>query len=57
MRLFDASTGQVILYRGDWQRPAAPAEPSGGTTVDSEARAAISALIAALADAGVFPAT
>ena len=57
MRLFDASTGQVILYRGGWQRPAAPAEPSGGTTVDSEARAAISALIAALADAGVFPAT
>ena len=55
MRLFDSSTGQVVLYRGGWQRPATPAEPSGGTTVDAEARTAISGLIAALVEAGVFP--
>lgn len=55
MRLFDASSGQVVLYRGGWQRPVAPADPGGGTTVDSEARTAISALITALADAGIFP--
>jgi hypothetical protein len=55
MRLFDRSTEQTLLYRGGWQRPAAPAEPDGGTTVDAEARAAIAGLIAALAEAGVFP--
>ena len=56
MRLFDSSTGQVLLYRGAWERPATPAEPSGGSTVDAEARTAISGLIAALVEAGVFPA-
>ena len=56
MRLFDSSTGQVLLYRSGWERPATPAEPTGGTTVDAEARTAISALIAALVEAGVFPA-
>lgn len=54
MRLFDRSTGQILLYRSGWQRPAAPAAPAGGTTVDTEARAAIAGLIAALANAGVF---
>lgn len=55
IRLFDRATGQFLLYRGGWQRPTAPAEPDGGTTVDAEARAAIAGLIAALAEAGVFP--
>ena len=55
MRLFDRSTGQVLLYRGGWQRPAAPSAPSGGAVVDVEARAAIAGLLSALAEAGVFP--
>jgi uncharacterized protein DUF2793 len=55
MRLFDRSTGQLLLYRGGWQRPAAPAVPSTGTVVDAEARAALADLVAALADAGIFP--
>ena len=55
MRVFDRSTGQVLIYRGGWQRPAAPAEPTGGTTVDGEARAAIADLIAVLAQAGILP--
>lgn len=55
MRLFDRATGQVLLYRGGWQRPAAPAAPGGGGTVDAEARSAIADLIAALVEAGVFP--
>lgn len=55
MRLFDRATGQVLLYRGGWQRPVAPAEPEGETTVDAEARTAIAGLIAALVEAGVFP--
>lgn len=56
MRLLDRSTGQALLHRGgNWIAPAAPAVPSGGTTVDTEARAAISALIAALGEACIFP--
>jgi hypothetical protein len=55
MRLFDRATGQVLLYRNGWQRPVAPAEPSGGTVVDAEARTAIAELISALSEAGVLP--
>ena len=54
LRVLDSSTGQDIRYRGGWQRPAAPAAPTGGTTVDGEARAAIAALVAALADSGLL---
>ena len=28
MQLFDCSTGQMLLYHGGWQRPAAPSAPS-----------------------------
>ena len=56
MRLLDRPTGQVKLYRGGWAAPAAPTIPSGGITIDAEARAAIAALIAALSSAGVLPA-
>jgi hypothetical protein len=55
MRLFDRSTGQMLLYRGGWQRPATPALPSGGSVVDAEARTAIADLVATLADAGILP--
>lgn len=54
MRVLDRATGQDIRYLGGWQRPTAPAEPSGGTTVDTEARSAISSLLAALAAAGLL---
>jgi hypothetical protein len=55
MRVFDRSTGQILLYRGGWQRPLAPAAPSGGATVDTEARTALADLITALTAAGIFP--
>jgi hypothetical protein len=54
LRLLDNSSGQLLLYRGGWQRPATPAEPSGGTTVDSEARTAIVALIEVLIESGIL---
>jgi hypothetical protein len=56
VRLLDRSTGQEIRYRGGWQRPATPAAPSGGTTVDAEARAAIAGLVAALVAGGLLAA-
>lgn len=57
MRIHDVSSGGSLAFTGIWQRLVAPASPSGGTTVDSEARAAIDNLIATLRSAGVFPAT
>ena len=56
MRVLDKSAGQDIRFAGSWQRAGAVATPSGGTTVDSEARAAISGLIDTLVAAGVLPA-
>ena len=55
MRLLDRSTGQVKLYRGGWTAPTGPAGPSGGTTIDAEARTAIADLITVLSDAGILP--
>jgi hypothetical protein len=57
MRLLDRSTGQEKHYFASWQVPIAPAAPSGGTTVDAEARATIADLIVALRTAGIFPAS
>ena len=56
MEVLDRSTGQVMLYSGGWLMATAPASPAGGSIVDSEARAAIDALIAVLRTAGVLPA-
>lgn len=55
MRVLDRSTGQERFYRSGWQVPTVPTAPSGGSTIDTQARAAITALIAALRQAGVFP--
>jgi hypothetical protein len=54
LRVLDLSTGQDIRFVDGWQRPATPAEPTGGTTVDAEARTAIVALIEALIASGIL---
>jgi len=55
MHILDRSTGQLMLHRGAWTMAIAPTAPTGGATVDAEARAAIAGLIDALADAGILP--
>lgn len=54
LRMLDLSTGGSLFFDGDWQRPAAPAAPSGGTIVDAEARQAIVNLIETLQSAGII---
>lgn len=55
MAVFDQATGTYRYYRDGWQSAATVSAPQGGSTVDSEARAAIAGLIAALAAAGILP--
>ncbi|HET9629768.1 MAG TPA: DUF2793 domain-containing protein [Novosphingobium sp.] len=55
LRVLDRSTGQDRRYAGSWQIATSPVEPSGGSTVDTQARAAIGSIIAALRTAGVLP--
>lgn len=56
LSLLNRATGQIIRYDEGWIAPAAPPVPSGGATVDAELRAAFSALLGALAAAGIFAA-
>ncbi|MFT4027601.1 MAG: DUF2793 domain-containing protein [Novosphingobium sp.] len=56
LSMLNRADGQIMRYRGGWVAPAAPAEPVGGATVDSEMRTAFAALLAALTAAGIFPA-
>lgn len=57
MRVLDRTTGQERRFSGIWRAPTSPVEPSGGSTVDAEARGAILELIAALREAGIFAET
>ena len=57
MRVLDRSNGQEKHFFGSWRVPAVPASPTGGATVDSEARAAIASLTAVLRLAGILPAS
>lgn len=56
MQVFDRSTGQLMLFSDGWRRHTGIAEPSGGATVDIEARVAIGQLISALSHIGALPA-
>ncbi|WP_432201696.1 DUF2793 domain-containing protein [Erythrobacter sp. W53] len=59
MMLRDASSGagagQLLLFQGSWIRPSAIAAPTGGTSEDTEARAAIESILSALQVYGILP--
>ena len=57
IKLLNRSTGQEMRYSSGWKTATRPALPSGGTVVDTESRAAITAVLAALTTAGIVPAT
>lgn len=55
MRVYDISSDAYRVYiGGNWLLPATPTAPAGGSVVDIEARAAISAVITSLRAAGVL---
>ncbi|WP_374406931.1 DUF2793 domain-containing protein [Pelagerythrobacter sp.] len=54
VRVFDRAARQIVYWDGGWQRPQATTAPTGGATVDAEARAAIGNLIESLRAAGIF---
>jgi hypothetical protein len=54
MRLFDIAAGQSLFFRESWQSAGSVAAPTGGTVVDSEARAAIHQLLDTLRHVGIL---
>lgn len=56
MTVYDRAGARFIHYDQQWHSPPRPAAPVGGSVVDSEARAALAALLDALTQAGVIPA-
>ncbi|MCZ8321981.1 MAG: DUF2793 domain-containing protein [Novosphingobium sp.] len=56
LRLLNRSTGQDIRFTTAWQSASRPPTPTGGTTVDAQARTALAALYDSLTIAGVLPA-
>lgn len=54
MLIRDTSQSTWLVFSNGWQRLAAPAEPSGGSVVDVEARDALANLLAALKEFGLF---
>ena len=55
LRLLNRASGQEWRFAGGWQVPERPVLPSGGTTIDTEARAAIAGIVSALVIAGLVP--
>ncbi len=57
MRAWERVAARAMVFsNGVWLRPEPPADPVGGTSIDTEARAAIINLIASLRHAGIFSA-
>ncbi|MCA1662647.1 MAG: DUF2793 domain-containing protein [Novosphingobium sp.] len=56
-RVYDKSTACFRHFDGAWRLPDAPAAPTGGATIDVEARAALGNILVRLAEAGIFSAS
>lgn len=55
LRAFNRGAGQDWRYAAGWHVASTVVEPAGGTTIDMEARVAISAIIQALEAGGILP--
>ena len=54
LRVFDRSSGGSLLFNGQWRSAGAVDLPVGGSTVDAEAREAVTQLISTLRYAGIL---
>lgn len=54
MRVVDRATGQDMRFRGAWTAATIPDLPTGGSTIDVEARVTLVQLFQALKSAGIF---
>ncbi|MBU7579185.1 MAG: DUF2793 domain-containing protein [Porphyrobacter sp.] len=52
--LFDRAASRLTIFRTQWQPAEVVAAPSGGVVIDTQARATLTALIAALRTMGVL---
>ena len=52
LRVYDKSAGCFRLFTDSWQRVVVSTSPTGGATIDQEARTAIGNLLAKLVSAG-----
>lgn len=57
MMVFDRHSGAFLHYDSGWNAASEPVAPAGGAFVDTEARLAISGLIQALRNVGIFAKT
>lgn len=55
LRAYNRAAAQDWFYAGGWHTATAVAAPTGGTTIDSEARTAIAGILAALSAARIIP--
>ncbi|MFA6218933.1 MAG: DUF2793 domain-containing protein [Erythrobacter sp.] len=55
LRVFDLAQGRMRTYAAGWDSAPEPADPAGGQVVDSEARAAVSAILAVLRAHRIIP--
>lgn len=54
MRIYDKTSACFRHYTGIWERCVIPATPTGGATIDAEARSVIANLLAKLVNAGIL---
>lgn len=57
LQLLNRSNGQQMRFVSGWKAATLPPVPSGGATIDQEARTALASLVARLQIAGIFPTT
>jgi hypothetical protein len=55
LRIFNRATTQFAHYSGGWKTPASVIAPTGGTTIDTQARTTLANLISTLQTAGILP--
>ena len=56
MRVYDRERAAIRVWRNGWSAPEPIPDPTGGSTIDAEARGAIATLLESLRALGILPA-